>query len=62
MMKDKKEDKNDEIRRLLEINGNTKNSSSIFDRLNISPQIDLDALLEDESFHGNYGQCRAQIV
>lgn len=38
-----------EVRRLLEIGGNRRNSSSIFDRLKISPNIDLDKILEDES-------------
>lgn len=42
MMKSKKGVDNHEVKRLLEINGNKRNSGSVFDRLNISPDINLD--------------------
>ena len=38
----------DEVRRLLTIKGNYRNCDSIFQRLGISPHIDLDQVLEDE--------------
>ena len=47
MMKNKGGSIKREAKRLLEINGNTNNSSSIFDRLNLPLDIDLDAILED---------------
>lgn len=37
-----------DIKRFLEIKGDTKNSKSIFDRLNISPNLDFDRILEYE--------------
>ena len=37
-----------EVKRLLEIKGDTKNSESIYDWLNISPKLDFDRLLEYE--------------
>ena len=43
-----------EIKRLLEIKGDKKNSGSIFDRLNISPNLDFERILayefDDEAF------------
>lgn len=54
MMFARKEETKKEIKWLLEIKGDTRNSGSIFDRLNISPNLDFERILEfefdDEAF------------
>lgn len=48
MMAQRKNKTSKEVKRLLEINGDTINSKSIFDRLHISPNLDFEKIMEFE--------------
>ena len=54
MMQDKNKETRREVKRLLEIKGDTRNSNSIFDRLHISPNLDFERIMhyefDDEEF------------